>query len=368
MRCRLLVYVNLLLLLATSSCSQKEAPTHDTTSEPDIQTKQVNDAPQYSLTANALWLKGQVALDNALQSADTLATVTQTLLSKPTDKHLRTAQTAWHNLADKLQTFFVYTHLSSLAPKQYGALASHHFNIAAWPVQPGFLDGFGPYPFSGIVNDVGIPLTLDTLRAQHGMTDDSDVSLGTYAIEFLLFGERNLRGHLTLRKVSALGEEMKKRGYTSAAELPFNRRRALLALQTDALIQDLNLLAQYWQQGPYGDINIADKNATLELLLLEETLVSHARDIESQRKDPLLSTTELKNWKTSQLAQRLQGQTQGMASLISDQNSLLAKAITNLDKSYAALANTQTGKEDWKDVALALQNVSAALSAKNPMP
>ena len=161
---------------------------------------------------------------------------------------------------------------------------------------------------------------------------------------------------------------MKKRGYTSAAELPFNRRRALLALQTDALIQDLNLLAQYWQQGPYGDINIADKNATLELLLLEETLVSHARDIESQRKDPLLSTTELKNWKTSQLAQRLQGQTQGMASLISDQNSLLAKAITNLDKSYAALANTQTGKEDWKDVALALQNVSAALSAKNPMP
>ncbi len=98
------------------------------------------------------------------------------------------------------------------------------FDIGAWPIQPGFLDSIDGYPDSGIINDVTIDVTAETLRLQHGITDREEVCLGYHAIEYLVF-ERPLVDYV-------IADDR-------AADDPVRRRRELLRLISIELNQDL---------------------------------------------------------------------------------------------------------------------------------
>ncbi len=143
----------------------------------------------------------------------------ESFLAEPTDENLILAQQAWNQ-----------THQSYVAAK-FGLLPPDgrrlDYLIDAWPMQPGFLDTLPEYPASGVIGDSSIEITIDNLRQQHGITDDSEVSLGFHALEYLLFSR-------PIADFTALEKD---------PENKINRRRLALSLITQALEEDIKTTA-----------------------------------------------------------------------------------------------------------------------------
>jgi Imelysin len=125
------------------------------------------------------------------------------------------------------------------------------FQIDAWPIQEGFLDSLPDYPQSGIINDLALVLTEGAIRAQHGITDVQEVSLGFHALEFLIFSR-------SLDEFSIPSDEIKA------------RRRKTLGLISKLLGQDIHLM--FGESRADGNAHIsldgADMSAPLKRVLL----------------------------------------------------------------------------------------------------
>ena len=140
------------------------------------------------------------------------------LLSKSTKKYLNTLteedrlnwQEAWRSAHE---SFLAITFLP---------IKKKFSQIEAWPLSPGFLDSLENYPYSGIVNDYTIQITPEVLRAQHMITDPSEISLGFHVLEYYAF-ER-------IREDLNGTEEAKK------------RRRSLISLVSDLLVEEIKKL------------------------------------------------------------------------------------------------------------------------------
>jgi putative iron-regulated protein len=257
----------------------------------------------------------------AENDATQLQTAIQELLDRADSQALDKAQKHWRDAAAHVEKFQVFIRLGQVAPNSFPQLAQLQFNLAAWPIHPGYLDAFGANPYSGLVFDVGMALSAKTLREQHGMTHDRDVALGLYAMEFLLFGEENGRGPLVFKPITQLSEELKADGYQTLAELPRNRRRDLLRLQAQLLLEDLANLKRECTGN-----HVTSVQSTLEALTLKQqtellqkaTLALVAEQLTNLALDPktepmLPPPTSL--WQNQQLADRLLAQLEGLHAL-----------------------------------------------------
>lgn len=193
-----------------------------------------------------LWQKGNDALSKCVNHSNTLTNQIQTFLANPTLEHLHATQQEWKDTARIYHGFYFFSQLRIIEPQVFAPLSKYWFAISAQPIQPGYLDYFGPYPYAGLVHDIGIPINTETLRHQHGMTDVEDVVLGLYAIEFMLFGENGTRPESDYAPVTTLSLALQQAGYKTPEETPNNRRRELLALQARRLEKDTQHLQQAW--------------------------------------------------------------------------------------------------------------------------
>jgi hypothetical protein len=87
---------------------------------------------------------------------------------------------------------------------------------------------------------------MENLLTLHGQIDSENATLGLFAIEFMLFGEEGSRKVADYFPQNTVKAEYKERGFNSPSELPNNRRRMLLTLQTGKLVDDLALLVNSW--------------------------------------------------------------------------------------------------------------------------
>ena len=101
-------------------------------------------------------------------------------------------------------------------------------NIDAWPMAPGYLDSLADYPGSGIVNDIALDISAETLRDQHQYTDDTEIALGFHVIEYYAFA-RELSSFLP-------------------SEVHADRRLALLSTASDLLLLDMLTFSRNFQQ------------------------------------------------------------------------------------------------------------------------
>ncbi len=62
-------------------------------------------------------------------------------------------------------------------------------DLDGWPVTGGYIDHVPGYPVSGIINDLTLQITTETLLEQQGFSSEYDISVGFHALGFLLFGE-----------------------------------------------------------------------------------------------------------------------------------------------------------------------------------
>lgn len=107
--------------------------------------------------------------------------------------------------------------------------------LNAWPIDESYIDYTFENSKSGIVNNSKISITKDSLKRLNQVNDESQVSVGYHAIEFLLWGQ-----DLSLK---------------SAGNRPFSdyidneqnsRRRQYLKIVTEDLIEDLKFLVDQW--------------------------------------------------------------------------------------------------------------------------
>lgn len=141
--------------------------------------------------------------------------------------------------------------LTASYPALDARLSSLRRRIDSRPITPGYVDYVEGYPQSGIVNDPALPLDADSLIAEQGLTDASDVVLGFEVVLFLLEGEHRYSPQLAMRRVEDYQavdhwEEHAANEVLPATDHPNNRRRQYLQLTLAILEQDLVLLLNTW--------------------------------------------------------------------------------------------------------------------------
>lgn len=365
----------IVISLGITACNkqQDELPqTAAKTVEPAAKNRTNSSAGAKVRSENPAWPLGTNLLNEGIAKASALNNAVVQLLDNPNIEHLERAQQLWRETAAAIERFHLFSRLGTVAPQDFQGLVDLQFNLSAWPIQPGYLDGFGDHPYSGIVFDVGMPMTAEVLREQHGMTDNSDATLGIYAIEFLLFGEQNNRGPVVFQPITALNEKYEEDGYTSVEELPRNRRRQLLRLQSQLLVEDMTHLRDTWTSNQPAalqqrfELLAANQQAELlqkaALALATEQLV-----VVANQRNPDL-------WQSQQLADRLAAQLDGMAQFNSVINlgdqvaQTIARTLVSLNDIRRLPPLNQQGlpsQIDWQKTYAGLRELIKAL---NPSP
>lgn len=224
-------------LFACLAC-EKKAPTEN----PVLTLKPVIEVdPSILPRTEAAWLKGIGFANEGIAESDVLRDTVQDFLQNPDKNSLQAAREQWlisHETFAQLGLFITLGHNN---PGLFGQLLPTNFFIDAQPISPGYLDYFDVYKNSGIVNDIAVPLTAQTLRKQHGFSDPSEVSIGFHAIEYLLWGETGNRLADDYIAIDALDDSQISAGIR-IIDLPNNRRRVLLNLLSVILVDDINKL------------------------------------------------------------------------------------------------------------------------------
>ncbi len=116
----------------------------------------------------------------ASRAADSLCETLKVFLETTSDTNLALTRTAW-----------IVAHRKYKAAETVQVLQGGTMNatLDAWPALGGYVDSAPGYPHSGIVNDTTIKIDAESLRAQHQLTDSSEVSIGFHALEYLLWGD-----------------------------------------------------------------------------------------------------------------------------------------------------------------------------------
>ena len=246
-------------------CEEKSTDT-----VPAAATEQAVDTidPAMDTTTQALWSLGTDRLTTSLSAAEALRQAVRDFLEQPNQESYNTTRQAWHFAHDAYLGFEFFTFVGRSNPGLFGRLSDMNFAVHAWPITPGYIDYFAEYVNSGIVNDIAMPLTAEELRRQHGFSDDTDVSLGFHAIGYLLWGENRQRPVNDYVAEHAPSSEQQASGMRTV-DLPNNRRRVLLGLLAELLVDDLTLLKNYWLadiNGPRQNYFILHPQSRVQLL------------------------------------------------------------------------------------------------------
>lgn len=321
---------------------------------------------------HGLAVLAQQQLAQALQASMLFNQTTEHLLRAADLNSLTAAQHAWHGAAKRIEAFYVFSRLGSLSTSAHSYLANQQYNIAAWPIAPGYLDAYGEHPYSGLVFEAGLPLSASLLRQQHGMTAQSDAALGIYAIEYILFGENNDRRPSVFQPITELSDQDQATGYQKVEELPGNRRRQLLQLQTSLLLEDVRQLQQYWEthQPP-----VRDADFKLAALTMTTEQIIEAAQLQKPKTDESLQQ-RLK--RGQQLAERmgaqLAGWQQGLGLLempnradliLISQNAIDRLQIISSQRTAQPLAiahDIKAQRSQWQLVYQDLRNLAIALT------
>ena len=158
-----------------------------------------------------------------------------------------------------------------------------HFQINYWPILPGYIDYLSDYPGSGVVGDMTLPLNPESILQQHGAYDLAEALLGFHPLEFLLWGENttpgvNLRPASDYLAVTQLTAEQLDEGL-QLIQLDNNRRRVLLDLVSDHLVDDLRAIQQLWSRNQVTLRTIIDSlGSTGDIRLLLDAITAQLSD------------------------------------------------------------------------------------------
>ncbi|MBX2808128.1 MAG: hypothetical protein KTR20_05795 [Cellvibrionaceae bacterium] len=236
---------------ATSSSTTTSTRT-STITRTDEQTSAID--PQREALRLHLWQLAAASIETTLAAAARLASALDHLLSQPTAAHLAAAQAQWRESYRAYYQLLPFMYVSATAGESVSVLKHYRFQLAAWPFYPGYIDSYGPYLDSGIVNAASVSLSAENVRKQHGLTHAEEAVLGWYALEFMLWGDKGRRSEKAFTQQHTLPASLLSSGL-QPEQLPNNRRRRLLAVQSQLLLVDLQSLKQQWHEAAMLSMN-----------------------------------------------------------------------------------------------------------------
>ncbi len=258
-------------LLMLSACSQPDQATVDV----QVDNKQLswqNSAADTSAFSSYLELKVYSDVSLATHKAQELDAKLSAFLYTTTEDSLEEAQTAWRAAYDAYLSALIYSRLPINDPPEWLKKGISYEQtlllIDSWPLEGGYIDYVEGYPYSGIVNDLALPLTADSLISQHGFADPSYVSLGFHALEFMLWGEKGKRSPKDFlakdnTASAVINDDIVKEDLAVAvknerqmAVQNHHRRRQYVQLVSDQLQKNLQRLQSRWEpsNGYYASV------------------------------------------------------------------------------------------------------------------
>lgn len=269
LRCTFIV----LSLLGLSACNQPDQTTVDVQIDQRSFNIQ-NNGIDASAFSSYLELKVYSDVSLASHKAQELDQKISAFLYTTDKETLEDAQHAWRSAYDAYLKSLIYSRLPINDPPEWVKNGDSYQQtlllIDSWPIEGGYIDYVDGYPFSGIVNDLALPLTTDNLLSQHGFADPSYVSLGFHALEFMLWGEQGLRtpkdflaqDNTALAVINddmgeaRLDDSSVKQSADQPAVQNHLRRRLYLQLVSDQLQKHLLRLQSRWEpsNGYYASV------------------------------------------------------------------------------------------------------------------
>ncbi len=192
-----------------------------------------------------------VGLSGVVEKVEALQISTDNFLKHTDLETLAAVRAAWLSAHNAYEQTTLYRKLFELFAEQseVSQLTGHQYFIDYWPIYAGYIDYLDSYPGSGLVNDMTVPLTPESVRAQHGLLDIHEVTLGFHALEFQLWGENvsgdDTRPHDDFFEDTNTASPDAVQGVPTE-QLPSNRRRQLLALGVEALSTETDALFKTW--------------------------------------------------------------------------------------------------------------------------
>jgi putative iron-regulated protein len=187
---------------------------------------------------------GAASYGEAVSRARTMQAAIAAFIDAPSAKRQDAARTAWIE-ARKAYTeteIFRFNDGPIDAPPTTERAAGPEGRINMWPVDESTIDYVAGHPKAGLIQEFDTPLTITAILVRDQVGDESAVTTGWHAIEFLLWGQdlrRDGPGNRSYRDYLGNG--------------PANtRRRQYLQLVTDQLIADLGEVARQWQVDEAG--------------------------------------------------------------------------------------------------------------------
>ena len=235
------------LALLLSACSEPQPAALLPTT---LNMVQINTSLQ---ALETLWLEQRRAL---MINVEALRLSTQAFLQMPDQQHQQAAQAAWLKAHTAFAALIALPLADPLDPMLY--------QLDAWPIEPGYLDTLPAYPGSGLISDLTVTITPESLREQHGFTDSAEVSLGFHAFEYLLF-ERPTADFVAAAPVAP----------TDANEIIVRRRLVL-----DMLAEQINSDLHQWLLQAEFNFGLAPAEAELSDPTSQVTrLLAHSQQI-----------------------------------------------------------------------------------------
>lgn len=176
----------------------------------------------------------QDAYRDAKQLQDAIAN----FLDNPNDATLRSAKSVWlsaRHSYSQTEAFRFYEGPIDFVDIASGK-AGPEGRLNAWPLNESYIDYVAGNQTAGIVQDASVTITPEFLRKKNQALDESDVSTGYHAIEFLLWGQD--------LNIDGAGS----RPASDYDDTPENaRRREYLRAVTTLLVDDLSFLVESWE-------------------------------------------------------------------------------------------------------------------------
>lgn len=222
-----------LFTLALFGCSSSNEPASETeeaaqSSQADIEVAEPNS--QFAAVARAFEARADAA-GQAMQAAcQPLGTAVLAFLDNPEPGLQNDAQSAWHGCYERWQAFSLF-HQVAFNPAAQDALDRSRRLINVRPFLPGYIDALPEYPYSGLVHETGMDLTLDNLLEQHQLMDLESPALGFPVVETLLW-----QTDLETYWLTSGGD----------GDPTITRRHQYLTLATDHLLQQLEQARLRW--------------------------------------------------------------------------------------------------------------------------
>ncbi|MCI5107252.1 MAG: hypothetical protein MRY76_11100 [Pseudomonadales bacterium] len=230
--------------------------------------------------------QAQQDYSEADQAIASLRQAIDALLANSSEANLDAARQAWLTAHSAYERRLLHQyHAGQFASAELSLqLQALDYSINHWPILPGYVDSVPDFAGSGIVNDMTVLLTAESLRQIHGQFDLSEAALGFHVLEFLLWGAdpTQPRSASAFAASNNLSQQQLEDGL-SREQLPNNRRRRYLKLLVDILYADFQQNRELFSQAMVQrQAALADVSPTLLLsqalgavtsLLSEEFLV-----------------------------------------------------------------------------------------------